>query len=103
MLPVFPKRKDEGCTGGLSLQGVRRPGVPFYFVFRLFCPQPFLGTNASDGTRDTFLQYLVLCGPVVLLTAVIQVFISSCRAAVRTLAFALIPTLLLLAILLNAH
>jgi hypothetical protein len=26
--------------------------VPFYYIFRMYCPQPFLGTNVTDGTRD---------------------------------------------------
>lgn len=101
-MQVLPKSRD-GWVGlaAFPFKAYVVAVVPFYFVFRLFCPQPFLGTNASDGTRDTLLQYFLLCGPVLLLGAVVQVFVSGRRAALGTLAFAAFPTLLQLLVLLS--
>jgi hypothetical protein len=101
---VFPNTKDEWfALVVFPFKAYVAVVVPFYYIFRMFCPQPFLGTNVSDGTRDILLQYFLLCAPVLLLSAAIQAFVSGRRAASHTLAFAAVPTLVLLLVLLSAY
>ena len=103
-MQVFAKAKDQwGELLVLPFKAYVVLVVPFYYLFRLFCPQPFLGTNASDGTSDILAQYFILCALVLLVTAAIQVFVASRRAALRTLAFAGFPTLVLVLVLLSAY
>jgi len=104
LMRVFPNTKDEWfALVVFPFKAYVAVVVPFYYIFRMFCPQPFLGTNVSDGTRDILLQYFLLCAPVLLLSAAIQAFVSGRRAASHTLAFAAVPTLVLLLVLLSAY
>lgn len=101
---VLPKTKDEWIALVVfPFKAYVAVVLPSYYIFRIFCPQPFLGTNVTDGTSDILLQYFLLCAPVLLIGAAIQLFVSGRRAAGRTLAFAAFPALVLLLVLLSAY
>jgi hypothetical protein len=76
---------------------------PFYRVFRILCPPPFLGTNVSDGTYYVLLQGFLLCGPALLVGALIQYFVSGRRYALPTLGFAVVPVVVLSFVLWSAY
>jgi hypothetical protein len=77
--------------------------VPFYYVFRVFCPEPSRPTGATDGTGFALLNGFMLCGPALVVGAIVQCSILEGRAALRTLAFAALPVLLLMLILMRTH
>lgn len=72
---------------------------PFYFVFRAFCPQPFLGTMVSDGTFEAILMGGAFCLFVLLIGSGVQWLVSGWEFALRSLAFVLVPVALILIIL----
>ena len=101
---LFPKGKDELLALALfPFKAYVVVVVPFYYIFRMFCPQPFLGTGVTDGTALVLLAYFGLCAPALLIGAAIQIFVSGRRAAGRTLAFAIVPTLVCVLVWLSAY
>ncbi len=73
---------------------------PFYFLFRLFYPHPlhtYVGNNTTifDPLANALLEAFVLCAPILLLGAVIQFAVNDNKAGLRTIFFALAPTLVL--------
>jgi hypothetical protein len=77
--------------------------VPFYLVFRVFCPEPSRPTGATDGTGFMLLNCFMGCGLVLILGAIAQYFVSERRAALRTLMFALAPALVFLLVFARIH
>jgi hypothetical protein len=77
--------------------------IPFYFVFRAFCPEPSHPTGSADGTGFMLLNGLIASGLVLLLGAGVQWFACGRRAARQTLMFAAAPVLVWLLILLTIH
>jgi hypothetical protein len=78
--------------------------APFYFLFRAIYPHPFwtdAGNNTSiiDPVANGLLEAFVVCAPILLLGAVIQIVVAGGRAGVRTFCFAAVPTLVLAALL----
>ena len=73
---------------------------PFYFLLRLIYPH-VLWTNVRNNTSiidpvaNGLLGVFVLCVPVLLLGAVIQFVVAESKDGVRTLVFAIVPTLVL--------
>lgn len=70
--------------------------LPFYFLFNLFYPQPltiYLGNNATtwNQTAEEFLGGFVLCGPILTLGFIIQLFARDEKSVIRTLVFAIVP------------
>ena len=70
--------------------------LPFYFLFNIFYPQLltiYLGNNATtwNQTAETFLEVFVLCGPLLILGLIIQLFARDEQSAIRTLMFAIVP------------
>ncbi len=71
--------------------------IPFYFLFRVFVPQPLFkylgnGTSVVDPLAGWLLLSFSLCGPVLLISSIIQSYLNP-RAALRTLLFSIIPFL----------
>jgi len=101
---VFPKNRDEWIALCLfPFKAYVVVVVPFYGIFRIFCPQPYLGTGASDGTAFALAGYFLLCAPFLLLGAAIQFLVTGRSAGGRTLLFAIFPTVLLLLVLLTSY
>ena len=73
---------------------------PFYLIFRVFCPQPFLGTMTSDGTFEAILMGGAFCLFALLIGSVIQWLVSGWDYAVASLVFILIPLGMILIVLL---
>jgi hypothetical protein len=72
--------------------------APVYFLFRIFYPHPlrtYIGNNTTitDSLADQLLGVFALCGPVLLVGAFSQFFVSDTKAGVRTLCFAVAPCL----------
>jgi hypothetical protein len=70
--------------------------LPFYLLFNIFYPQPltiYLGNNTTvwNQTAEEFLAGFVLCGPLLMLGLIIQLFAKDTKSAIRTLMFAIIP------------
>ena len=77
--------------------------VPFYFVFRIFCPEPSHPTGATDGTGFILFDGFIASGLILLIGAIAQFLAGSRRVAAQTLLFAAAPLLVWLALLLMIH
>src|SRR5882757_6159961 len=78
--------------------------IPFYLLFRLFCPHPFQtyvgnNTTVTDPLVDKLLEVFVMCAPVLLFGAIIQFFAKDTKSGICTLIFAVAPTLVFAAFL----
>ena len=76
--------------------------LPFYFLFRVLFPRP-LWSNAGNNTfvidplANVMLVFFVLCAPVLLIGAIIQFRNGDSKSGVKTIFFAVAPTLALAA------
>jgi len=96
---VFPSNKDEWLA--LLLFPFKAYIVlvyPFYRIFRTFYPQPFLGTMVSDGTFYTLSSIFVFCLVTLFIGATIQLVVSGREYALVSMAFVVIPVVILFAL-----
>jgi hypothetical protein len=98
VMRVFPSTKNEWLA--LVLFPFKAYVVivwPFYFLFNIFYPQPltiYLGNNTTvwNQTAERFLEAFGLCGPLLMLGLIIQLFARDEKSAIRTLMFAIVPS-----------
>jgi hypothetical protein len=94
---AFPSTKNEWIALALfPFKAYVVIVLPFYFLFNTFYPQPltiYLGKNATtwNQTAEEFLGFFVLCGPLLILGFIIQLFAKDEKSAIRTLMFAIVP------------
>ena len=99
-MQVFPSTKHDWLNLLLfPFKAYLILAYPFYLIFRIFCPQPFLGTMVSDGTFEAILMGGAFCLFALLIGSAIQWLASGWEYAVGSLAFVLLPVALILIIL----
>jgi hypothetical protein len=93
----FPSTKNEWIALALfPFKAYVVIVLPFYFLFNIFYPQPltiYLGNNTTvwNKTAEEFLGCFGLCGPLLILGFIIQLFAKDEKSAIRTLMFAIVP------------
>jgi len=94
---LFPSTKNEWIALALfPFKAYMVIVLPFYFLFNIFYPLPltvYLGNNTTvwNQTAEAFLRIFVLCGPLLILGFIIQLFVRDKKYAIRTLMFAIVP------------
>jgi len=93
---IFPSIKDEWFALFLfPFKAYIIVVIPFYYVFRIFCPTPFIGTGVSDGTSSAFLSIFIVCVLAIFGGFLIQWFVSGWERARVSMLFVVIPVVLL--------
>lgn len=98
-MKLFPSSKDQQVALLLfPFKAYLVSFYPFYRIFRIFCPQPFLGTMVGDGTFDALTTIAYLCVLALFIGGILQLFCGDWRSSLSSLAFAIVPVVVIFAL-----
>ena len=98
-MKLFPSSKDEQVALLLfPFKAYLVVFYPFYRIFRIFCPQPFLGTMVGDGTFGELTTIGCFCVIALFIGGILQLIFSGWGYALSSLAFAVVPVVVVFAL-----